>query len=159
MIIDLAVAFIADLLVIPVVLIGAWVMLRLPRNVLYQRLARAFVTGLTAVLFAKIASLLYQGERPFVTLGTEPKAAYLNNPGFPSDHTLLVFTITFVVWASTKNRKLTGILLLLSSLVALGRVLALVHTPADVAGGIICALLAALLWYGPAIFSRHLRKT
>ncbi len=157
--IDLLIEFIADLLVVPIVFLGAWAMLRLPKTVRYQRITRGLLTGLTALLLAKIASLFYQGERPFVALGLEPKAAYLNNPGFPSDHVLLVFAITFIVWASTKNRRLSGLLLIFSCLVALGRVLALVHTPIDVLGGFACALLAALLWYGRSFFKKDLPST
>lgn len=153
---DILVKLIADLFVVPIVLIGALSMWRLPHKVRYQRFGFGLLTGLVALLFAKIASLFYQGERPFVELGTEPKAAYLNNPGFPSDHALLVFAITFVVWASTKNLKLGLILLVLSVAVAGGRVLALVHTPLDVLGGIACALLAASLVYGRRFFTRRL---
>ena len=146
---------IADVLVVPVVLMGAWAILIVPKTVRYQVMARALMTGMTALFIAKIISLLYQGERPFVALGTLPKAAYLNNPGFPSDHALLVFTVTIVVWASTKNVKLSVWLLVLSCLVALGRILALVHTPADVAGGLFCAVTAGLLLYGKNLFTKR----
>lgn len=145
---DLFITFIADILVVPIVLMAAWLMLRLPEAVRFQRIAWGVVTGLTALVLGKVASLLYQGERPFMQLGVEPGAAYLNNPGFPSDHTLLVVTVVVVVWASTKNRKLSLVLALLAALVGLGRVLALVHTPADVFGGIACALLAGFIIYG-----------
>ncbi len=153
---DLLIELIADLLVIPIVFIGVWAMIRIPKAARYQRFARGMMAGLTALLFAKIASLLYQGERPFIELGVEPKAAYLSNPGFPSDHVLFVFAITFVVWASTKNRRISGLLLILSCLVALGRVLALVHTSIDVFGGIACALAAVFIWYGRSFFKRDL---
>lgn len=156
---ELFVVFIADILVVPVVLVAAWVMLRLPQPVRFQRIAWAVVAGLVALLLGKVASLLYQGERPFMQLGVEPGAAYLNNPGFPSDHTLLVVTIVVVVWASTKNRKLTLVLALLAGLVGLGRVLALVHTPLDVLGGITCAVLAGFIVYGRYFISRDLPTT
>ncbi len=151
---DLLIKFIADGLVVPIVLLGAWAMLGLPKEVRYQRIARGVVAGLVALLLAKIFSLFYQeGERPFMILGVHPKAAYLNNPGFPSDHVLFVFIITLVVWASTKNMRLTVALLVMSTLVALGRVLALVHTPADVLGGIACAFIAAVVVYGRSLFT------
>jgi membrane-associated phospholipid phosphatase len=146
---DIFIRIIADGLVVPIVLIAAFILLRLPRAVLFERLACGVMTGLIALWFAKILSLLYQeGERPFMALGVHPKAAYLNNPGFPSDHVLFVFCITFVVWASTKNRKLSLAFLALSTLVAIGRVVALVHTPLDVLGGFACALVAATIVYG-----------
>lgn len=155
---DLLIEIIADILVIPIVIIGAIAMLRLPRKVRFERCAWGVVAGLTALLLGKVASLLYQGERPFVELGVEPKAAYLSNPGFPSDHVLFVFTIVFVVWISTKNRRLGFLLLILAGLVGLGRILALVHSPIDVVGGIICASLAALVVYKRQFYTLHLPK-
>jgi len=146
---DIFIRIIADGLVVPIVLLAAFVLLRQPHKVLFERLARGVMVGLIGLWLAKIFSLLYQeGERPFMILGVTPKAAFLNNPGFPSDHVLFVFCITFVVWASTKDRKLGLVFLALSTLVAIGRVLALVHTPLDVLGGVVCALVAATLVYG-----------
>lgn len=141
----------ADVLVVPIVLIAAWAILRLPREARWFAVGRGVVVALSALLFAKVAAQFYQGVRPFVELGVDPKASFLPNPGFPSDHALLVFTATFVVWAASRNKRLALFLLVLSTLVAVGRVLALVHTPADVIGGFACALLAAVVWYGPRL--------
>lgn len=139
----------ADALVVPILLIAAFVLFRLPGSKRWQAIARGIVMALTALLFAKIAAQFYQGVRPFIELGLDPKASFLPNPGFPSDHALLVFVASFVTLAATRNLKLAALLFGLSVLVALGRVLALVHTPADVVGGFACALVAALIWYGP----------
>lgn len=150
---DIFIVLIADWLVFPVVIIGGVSMLLLkPSALRYQMICRGMVAALFALLLAKIASLFYQGERPFLESGVAAKAAYLDNPGFPSDHTLLVFTITFVVWASTKNIPLSLALLAMSILVALGRILALVHSPIDVAGGIVVAFLAVWAVYGRTFF-------
>jgi undecaprenyl-diphosphatase len=153
---DILIAFVADILVVPIVLVAGWAMLRLPKNIRLPAIFRGTLAGLIALFFAKVASLLYQGERPFVELGVAPKAAYLNNPGFPSDHVLFVVVITLVVWVSTKNKRLGIILAIMSGLVALGRVLALVHTPLDVLGGVICALIGGLLVYGVQLWRTDL---
>lgn len=146
---DIIIRIMADGLVVVVMAVGALALLRLPRKVWFERGARGIVAGLVALLIAKLMSLFYQqGERPFMILGVDPKAAYLNNPGFPSDHVLFVFLITFVVWAGTKNKRWSLVLLTLSVLVAAGRVLALVHTPLDVLGGFLAALIAASAVYG-----------
>ncbi len=156
---DIIVRVMADGLVVPIVLIAAWVLLRLPRAVLFERLKLGVMVGLIALLLAKIMSVLYQeGERPFMLLGVHPKAAFLNNPGFPSDHVLFVFCITLVVWASTKNKPVALTLLALSILVSVGRVVALVHTPLDVAGGVVCALVAAFVVYGRSFFRSSLPR-
>ncbi len=152
---DILIRIIADWLVVPIILIGGVAMLWLPKKK-YETLSWAVIAGLVALLFAKVASMFYQGERPFVEQGAAPKAAYLNNPGFPSDHTLLVFVITLIVWVSTKNVKLGLVLLGMSVLVGLGRIFALVHTPIDVAGGVLCAFLAVLAVYGTKLFSPKL---
>lgn len=148
-VVDIIIRVMADGLVVPVVVLAAWALLRVPRKQWWGHFSRAVVMGLVAFWIAKIMSLLYQeGARPFMLLGVHAKAAFLNNPGFPSDHVLFVFSITFVVWAVTKSRVWGLTLLALSVLVAVGRVLALVHTPLDVAGGFVAALLAASLVYG-----------
>jgi len=85
-------------------------------------------------------------ERPFELLGTEAGALFLNNPGFPSDHALFVTAITCAVWFETRNKVITIILASLVVIICIGRVLALVHTPADVIFGVIIGLVGAL-WY------------
>ena len=156
---DILLRIIADGLVVPIALVAGVTMLRLAATERYQAIARGVVTGLIALFFAGIARLFYQdGERPFQLLGVDPGAAYLENPGFPSDHTLLVFAIVIVVWATTKNKPLSLTLLVLAILVAAGRIMALVHTPADIAGGIACALAAGLLMYGRRLFTLDTTK-
>lgn len=150
---DIFIQIIADWLVIPIVIIAVVAMLRISKEQRYEMICRGLIAGLTALWLAKIGSMFYQGERPFVTLGEEAKAAFLDNPGFPSDHTLLVFSIVFIVWASTKDMRLSLLLLLLGTLVGVGRILALVHTPLDVAGGIIFAFIAVAIVYGRSFFS------
>lgn len=143
------VRLIADGAVIPVVLIGIYALIyRVPGNHRYESYCRILMAGLTAFLVAKLMATLYQptGERPFELLGISPGAAYLNNPGFPSDHALFVTAITLAVWFETRNKSLTGVLAVFVVLVSIGRVLALVHTPIDVIGGIIAASVGAA-WY------------
>ncbi len=134
---------------------GGVIILLVPKDQRYQAWGRAILTGLVALLFAKVISLFYQGERPFETLGVEPGAAFLPNPGFPSDHALLVFTVVCVVWATTKRVVWSSLLLGAAVLVSVGRVLALVHTPLDVIGGFACAVLAAIIVYGWRFFDRQ----
>jgi undecaprenyl-diphosphatase len=99
-------------------------------------------------LLAKLLGALYQpsSERPFEILGVAPAASYLNNPGFPSDHALFTWFLTLAVWFETKRKDLTLILVILTISVCVGRVLALVHTPLDVLGGLVVACIGAL-WY------------
>lgn len=147
---DTVISLMADALLVPVVLIAAIAILRLPRWKRWQAITRGTIVSLTALWIATVASKLYSGGvRPFVAQGVEPGASFVPNPGFPSDHALLGFAAFFVVLAATRNLWLSGVLLVLSAGVALGRVLALVHSPEDVIGSFFCVAAAAFIWYGP----------
>jgi len=146
---DILIRLIADVAVIPVVLLGAWALLfKVPKGKRFEAYSRVLMAGLTAYLLAKFIGTIYQPEtlRPFELLGVEAGASFLNNPGFPSDHALFVAAITCAVWFETRMKKLSLVLAALVVLVCVGRVLALVHTPLDVIGGVIIALAGAL-WY------------
>lgn len=149
MTIEFVIRIIADLAVIPIVLIGAWALLfKIPKGHRFEAYSRVLLAGLTAYMLAKFIATVYQPTtlRPFELLGVEPGASYLNNPGFPSDHALFVTAIACAVWFETRMKKVSIFLASLVIAVCLGRVLALVHTPLDVIGGVIIALVGAL-WY------------
>ncbi|MGH7218482.1 MAG: phosphatase PAP2 family protein [Candidatus Microsaccharimonas sp.] len=146
---DILIRLIADAAVIPVALIGAAVLLfKVPKGQRFQAYSRILMAGLTAYLIAKFVGTIYQPAelRPFEIMGVEAGASFLNNPGFPSDHALFVTAITCAVWFETRMKKTAIVLAALTVLVCVGRVLALVHTPLDVIGGVAIALIGAL-WY------------
>lgn len=146
---EVVIKLIADGAVVPIVLVGAWALLfRVPHNERYRAYCRILMAGLTAYAAAKLIGSIYQPElqRPFELLGAEAGASFLNNPGFPSDHVLFCTAITLAVWFETRHKVLTGVLIALTVLVATGRVLALVHSPLDVIGGIAIAAIGAI-WY------------
>ncbi|TAH32111.1 phosphatase PAP2 family protein [Candidatus Saccharibacteria bacterium] len=139
---------IADGLIVPIVIVGGlaiWFWTPKPRLEAYKY---ALMAGLTSLLVAKLISLVYHPaiERPFQLLGQEAGALYIDNPGFPSDHALFVTVIVLAVYALTGRKKIAYILAALALLVGVGRVLALVHTPFDVVGGVFAGLVGGL-WY------------
>lgn len=149
MVIEVIIRLIADVAVIPVVLIAAWALVfKIPKGQRYKAYCRILMAGLTAYLLAKFVASVYQPStlRPFQELGLDPGAFYLNNPGFPSDHALFVTAIACAVWFETRLKKTSIVLFTLVALICLGRVLAHVHTPLDVIGGVGIALIGAL-WY------------
>lgn len=149
MILDFMVRLIADYAVIVIVLIAAFsLIVYIPKGQRIQAYARILLAGLTAYMLAKFIATIYQPSdlRPFELLGIEPGASYLNNPGFPSDHALFVTAITCAVWFETRKKAISLVLLGLTLAVCIGRVVALVHTPLDVIGGVVIALVGAL-WY------------
>lgn len=149
----IVIKIIADYLVIPIVIIGVIAILISPRKGWWPRSLKAFLTGIASLLLAGLASLFYQDTRPFLAQGVDAKAAYLINSSFPSLHVLLVFTVTGIVWGATKRPVLTLVLLVLSVMVAIGRIIALVHTPTDVLGGVACAIIAIMVMYGRTVIT------
>lgn len=146
---EIFVRLIADGLLVPIVLIGAYELLfKVPRGQRYEAYCRVVMAGLTAYLIASFGSVLYTSEvvRPFQEMNTAAGALFLNNAGFPSDHTLFAAAITAAVWFETRRKFATYVLAILTIVLAVGRVLALVHTVTDVVWGVIFALVGAL-WY------------
>ena len=144
------VKIIADWLLIPLVLLALYeLFFKVESKRRYEIYSRVLMAGLTSYVVAKILGLIYQPEqlRPFELLGVNPGAAYLNNPGFPSDHALFTMFLALAVWYGTRNRRLGITLVVLAAIISVGRVAALVHTPLDVAGGVIIACVGSL-WYG-----------
>lgn len=148
----------ADGLVLPIVAIGIYTLLaHVPRGQKYATYSRVLMAGLTAYVVAKVAGSLYQPSllRPFELMGVEAGASFLNNPGFPSDHALFVTAITLAVAFGARQSKWALVCATLSLLVCVGRVAALVHTPADVIGGVAIACVGALWYVQPC---KHKRK-
>lgn len=146
---QLFVKFLADGAILPIIVIAGYALLFLvPKSNRFEAYARILMAGLTAYLLAKLLASVYQpsGERPFQILGVAPGASYLDNPGFPSDHALFTAFLTLAVWFETRRKGLAITLAVLTLMVCVGRVLALVHTPLDVAGGLVVASVGAL-WY------------
>ena len=157
----------ADGAVIPIVLLAGYALLFLiPKGHRFEAYCRIVMAGLTAYLLAKLLASVYQPslERPFEILGVAPGASYLPNAGFPSDHALFTAFLTLAVWFETRRRGLSIILASLTLVVCVSRVLALVHSPLDIVGGVVIAGVGAL-WYLQAdrskyitTSSRHKRK-
>ncbi|MCA9334866.1 phosphatase PAP2 family protein [Candidatus Saccharibacteria bacterium] len=146
---ETVIRLVADGTLLPIVLIGVYVLLyKVPTKNKYAAYCRILMAGLTTLLVAKYMATLWQptGERPFQILGVEPGAAYLPNPGFPSDHAILGFSILFAVWFETRARLWSLVLAAFVVLLCIGRVIALVHTPLDIVGGLIAALVGSS-WY------------
>lgn len=139
----------ADGLIVPIVLLASYALLfRIPSGRRYDAYCRILVVGLTSFLFAKLVGIVIQpaAARPFELLGVEAGAFFLNNPGFPSDHVLFASFLTLAVWFEARQRRLASLLLVLTLMIGVGRILALVHSPLDVLGGLAIAALGAL-WY------------
>lgn len=107
------------------------------------------MAGLTSLLVGKLMSLVYQPAtlRPFLEQGVSAGAAYIDNPGFPSDHVLLATIVALTVVVLVKKRWLAIGLTIAVAAIGIGRILALVHTPLDVLGGVVAGLSGGLWYY------------
>lgn len=146
---DLLIKIMADWALFPAILITMYALIINVKNKNKIRVySQIVIAGLLSYLIAKFSGVLYQSSsaRPFELLGLTAGASFLDNPGFPSDHALFTTAMLGAVWFSTKQKILSAILLFLLVIISIGRVLALVHTPIDIIGGIIFGVLGAL-WY------------
>lgn len=145
---DTALRLVADGTLILIVVVSAPIILLWLRKGTWTKLPILIMVGLTSLLVGKVMSLLYQPAfaRPFLELGTQPGAAYIDNPGFPSDHALLATVAVIAVYVATRNKPLLVMLAAIVIVMGVGRILALVHTPLDVAAGIIAGISGSI-WY------------
>lgn len=97
------------------------------------------ITTIIAFILAKIGSSLFYDARPFVSDHVTALFKYTADNGFPSDHTLLSASIAITIFAISRK---WGIgFLIISIIIGTSRVLAHVHHPIDILGGIIFALI------------------
>lgn len=147
--VDTLIRLIADeALMIMIAIAGLALLLLVNRRQRLNYYARIILAGLTGLLTAKFMAAVFQpaSVRPFEKLGIDPGASYLDNPGFPSDHALLAAAIFFAVWFAVRKKWLTVLMAIFVLIICIGRILALVHTPLDVIGGVAAASIGAL-WY------------
>ena len=139
----------ADGLLIPVVLAAAWALwFKIPKTEKSRAYSIFVLAGMSTYLLAKLIAAVWQPDavRPFVEKGVSAGALYLQNSGFPSDHALLCAFLTLSVFFLTKEKKLAIVMAIMTILVCAGRVLALVHTPLDVTGGVVIACLGSIVY-------------
>jgi undecaprenyl-diphosphatase len=98
------------------------------------------IAGVLAFVFTKLGGLLINDPRPFVIAHTLPLIPHGADNGFPSDHTVLCMTVAGVL--ALRKQWIGGMLALCALLVGAARVLAGLHHPLDILGGIAIALLA-----------------
>jgi undecaprenyl-diphosphatase len=109
----------------------------------------------TALLMAWVAGLLYYHTRPFVVEGVQPLISHQPDNGFPSDHTLLAMVASGVLFVH--NRKAGLLLGILGILIGIARVIAKLHYPIDILGGIGIAIASVgISWMILTKFRRSL---
>lgn len=113
-----------------------------------------FVFVTTAVVTAVLKEL-FARPRPFEEFGHEPMAGLTWLSSFPSAHASLSFAVSTTV--SLHKRRIGLFLLIISCLIAIGRVAAGVHYVSDIVFGILIGVLVAL-FFDTIHFKKHRQK-
>lgn len=140
---DAIIIFFASKLHIGIVLVGVLfcALLSNKRRVIFAY--KALIALPVAFVLGRFASLVISSPRPFVVENIQPLIAHIPNNGFPSEHTLLVATISALVYTESK---VVGVIIgVLAISVGIARVLANVHHSVDVVGSVGIAVFAVVI--------------
>lgn len=114
----------------------------------WRKVGYIVLAFLLSFLVAQLLHLLpVEYYRPYQIIMTAPLVTPSVDTPFPSDHVMCVFALAFAAIFMTRYKKIGLIGLVMAIGVAIGRVSALVHSPLDVWGGILCAVIGAAVWY------------
>jgi undecaprenyl-diphosphatase len=135
--------FAAKYLVFIIVLIAGAYWLTLPKKQKVDLIIFGFFAALIAIILAKAGAALYYDPRPFVHHHVTPIYPHGPDNGFPSDHTLLGSFVAVSVYYV--NKKLGLGLFALAALVGISRVAGHIHSPIDIIGSMVFAIIGGLL--------------
>ncbi len=93
-----------------------------------------------ALILMKIGAALFYDPRPFVTHTVVPYFQHAADNGFPSDHTSLAAVLAVTLFFA--SRKLGIALFIGAILVGGSRVIAHVHSPIDIIGGLAIGIVS-----------------
>jgi len=112
------------------------------KNKIFALIFFALAALIARGVITNIIHFFYNRPRPFKVLDFTP-LFYNSNPSFPSGHAVLLFTFGFVIFYF--SRSLGWWFLGFSFLNSVARVIAGVHWPSDIIGGIVIAFLSFLI--------------
>lgn len=131
------VIFIAKYFIIIPAIGAVWTLATAPSEQRLRMTLLLGLSGLLAILFAKIGSHLYYDPRPFVTDHVTPYFVHSADNGFPSDHTLLAALLAY--WVFIYRKGVGSVLIIIALLVGSARIIAGVHHLNDILGSLLCA--------------------
>jgi undecaprenyl-diphosphatase len=142
---DSFIIFLGKDLIVGVVILALVVWFKQTDKLKKELAVALIMAGIAAWLLSKIAGALYYHPRPFIVEHIKPLIAHGNDNGFPSEHTVLATSLTSLIYFYDKKLALAALILTLA--MAAGRVWAHVHSPLDIAGGLLVGGLAGWLGY------------
>lgn len=137
--------FMAEYAIIVVCLVAAIYWLTLAKKDKLRLVIFGLVASLVGLALVKLGAAIFYDPRPFVTHNLIPVYSHINDNGFPSDHTVLAAVVALTIYSASK--RLGGILFGLALAIGLARVLGNIHSPIDILGSLVFALLAGAVAY------------
>ena len=109
-----------------------------------EQVLHALVAVFVSVAFAEVLRRLFPIERPYLLTGGIPLTFTVpHNGAFPSSHTASAFALATTIWLHDRK---VGWFYLVSALgVGIARILANVHYPVDILGGMVLGMLTAFV--------------
>ncbi|KKR45012.1 MAG: Bacitracin transport permease protein BCRC [Parcubacteria group bacterium GW2011_GWA2_40_14] len=112
-------------------------------------LAIGVFSSVIALIADKVLNQIIVSPRPFVVENITPLFPHVASNGFPSEHALFAMVIASTIFLH--NKKLGSVLIVLTLGIGVARILANVHYPVDIFGGLVIGLVAVFI--GRYIFS------
>lgn len=138
--------FAAQWLVFAIPVVGAVLWVRGSRRTRFDLLQIA-LSALAALGIAQLVSMAWRSPRPFALHLGSQYLAHVDDPGLPSDHVTLIWSIALATLACARGSWLVFPLLTMGLLVGWARVYLGVHFPLDVLAALpVAALGAGCVW-------------
>ncbi len=141
--IDIVIEFLASIL-LWLMFFGAFILWIIDGAKKKEAALHALMASIVTWLFSLMIKNLFPTVRPFMVSGAEAMTLFVPKDGsFPSQHTAVAFALAVTIWMH--NKKIGIVFLLFAFLVGLGRVLAHVHYPLDIVGGLVLGTVTAFM--------------
>lgn len=110
-----------------------------------RELLQMLLVALLALGVGQLVTLLWPQPRPFALHLGHQFLAHADDPGFPSDHVTVFWSLAVAALGTRRHLRWAPVLLVLGLLVGWSRVYLGVHFPLDVLGAAPVALVGALV--------------
>lgn len=139
----LVITFIAQYLLFLLIAAAGVYWLTQPKTIKLKIVFIGIIGSLIALILMKVGAALFYDPRPFVDSTIVPYFKHAADNGFPSDHTSLATVLALTIFFVSRKVGLT----LLIGAVAIGtaRVIAHVHSPIDIIGGLVIGMISVYI--------------
>ncbi len=137
--------FFAKYLYLLIILIGIIYLLKQDRKKQKEILLFTLISLPIIFIIGQIAGILFYNPRPFVVRHFTPLIPHAANNGFPSNHALISFAISAILFIF--NRRLGILVAIFALLVGIGRIYVGIHSPIDILGSFLISVIVEAIVY------------